>query len=361
MVRLPCNLVLYISSKADTNHTNHIVKHQYYKAVTIPEGAANVLVTEVRSAWNAYIAAGSNIATEYINFHYRIALSHVDLWLAGTIWKYERPSGSPEYLRADAVIRDNVTVFILTNETTEGIRFSFSLPKETASSWRPVGEPVYYWNMTGWEGCDTGCEDVQEREVMCVEVREDGGRRETNESYCNAIEKPLVTRACPLCQYGWNSTEWSQCSARCGEGTVRREVHCAAVREGETMRVSERFCGGMTKPVMVQSCVMEPCRYNWQVGEWGECDVMCGEGWMKRDVTCLLQLKDGELEATVSDSHCSGSKPADSVSCQAESCEHFQWVASEWTEVRVVTVTSVCSLIPRPCVLSLVVRYRVCC
>ena len=75
-------------------------------------------------------------------------------------------------------------------------------------------------------------------------------------------------------------------------------------------------------------------------------------------MTCLLQLKDGELEATVSDSHCSGSKPADSVSCQAESCEHFQWVASEWTEVRVVTVMSVCSLIPRPHALSLAVRYR---
>ena len=352
-----CLVTLFFISPL-TADTNRIVKHQYYRAVTIPDGAANVLVTEVRPSRNAYIAAGSNIETKYINFHYRIAPSHVDLWLAGTVWKYERPSGSPEYLRTDAVIHDNVTVFILTNETTEGIRFSFSLPKETASSWRPVGGPVYYWNTTEWEGCDTGCEGVQEREVMCVEVREDGGRGETNESHCNTIAKPLVTRACPLCQYGWNSTEWSQCNARCGEGTLRREVHCTAVREGETMTVSERFCAETTKPVMVQSCVMEPCRYNWQVGEWGKCDVVCGEGWMNRDVTCLLQLKDGEWEATVSDSHCSGSKPADSVSCQAESCEHFQWVASEWTEVRVVTVMCVCSLIPRPLALSLAVRYR---
>ena len=333
MVRLPCNLVLYISSKAPTDD---LVKHKYYKSVTIPEGAANVLVTEVRSSRNAYIAAGSN--TEYINFGYSIALSHTDLWLAGTVWKYERPDDSPEYLRTGAVIRDNVTVYLLTNETTEGIRFSFSLPKETASSWRSVDGPVYYWNTTEWEGCDTGCESVQEREVMCVEVREDGGRGEMNESYCNAIAKPLVTRACPLCQYGWRPTEWSRCSARCGEGTVRREVHCTAVREGETMRVNERFCGEMTKPVTVQSCFMEPCRYNWRVSEWGECDVVCGEGWMKREVTCLLQLKDGELEAIISDSHCSGSKPANSVSCQAESCEHFQWVASEWTEVRVMCV-----------------------
>ena len=84
--------------------------------------------------------------------------------------------------------------------------------------------------------------------------------------------------------------------------------------------------------------------------------MVTGEGWMKRDVTCLLQLLDGELEATVNDSQCSGSKPADSVSCQAESCEHFQWVASEWTEVRV--GMCMCSLIPRPPALSLVVRYR---
>ena len=322
--------------------TRTVHKHKYYRAATIHEGAANVLVAELQLSQNAYIAAGSS--TESINFNYRIVWPPMDLLLAGTVWRYERPNGSPEFLRTDDVIHDNVTVYLLTNETTEGIRYSFSLPKETASSWRPVGGPVYYWNSTEWESCDAGCESVQERgvgcveerEVVCVEVREDGGRGETNESYCNGITKPPVTRVYPLCRYEWRSTDWSECSATCGEGTARREVYCTAVREGETMRINERFCGEMTKPVTVQSCFMELCRYNWRVGKWGECDVVCGEGWMKRDVVCLLlnhQVKDGEQGVTVGDSHCGGSKPPDSISCQAESCEHFQWVATKWTEV----------------------------
>ena len=299
-------------------------------------------MTEVRPSRDSFLAAGTT--TESINSGYRILWSGLsDLWFAGTIWWYERPHTSPEYLRTDSVIHDNITIYLLTNKTQEGIQFSFSLPRETASLWTPTGQPVYYWNSTEWEGCDADCgEGGQEREVVCVQLAEDGGRVEMNDSYCDTHARPSVRRACMAnaqCLYEWRHTEWSTCSAECGEGVESREVYCLEVSSGET-RVNESHCSAGTEPATTQSCQTEPCRYEWHLSEWGGCDAVCGEGRRKREVVCLwmnLWLKNGKEDeaARVSDSYCSNvSQPADSDSCQAEPCNHFQWVATDWTEVR---------------------------
>ena len=359
-------------------------------------------MTEVRPSRDSYLAAGTT--TESINSGYRILWSGLsDLWFAGTIWWYERPHTSPEYLRTDSVIQDNITIYLLTNKTQEGIQFSFSLPRETASLWTPTGQPVYYWNSTEWEGCDADCgEGGQEREVVCVQLTEDGGRVEMNDSYCDTHARPSVRRACMAdvqCLYEWRHTEWSTCSAECGEGVESREVYCLEVSSGETRvneshcsagtepattqpcqtepcrsyewrhtewstcsaecgegvksrevyclevssgetRVNESHCSAGTEPATTQSCQTEPCRYEWHLSEWGGCDAVCGEGRRKREVVCLwmnLWLKNGKEDeaARVSNSYCSNvSQPADSDSCQAEPCNHFQWVATDWTEVR---------------------------
>ena len=313
---------------------------------------------------DAYLAAGST--TESINSNYRILWSGLsDLWFAGTIWWYERPHNSPEYLRTDSVIQENVTIYLLTNRAQEGIQYFFSLPTETASLWQPTGQPVYYWNSTEWGPCDTACGvGTQEREVACVRLTEDGERVETNDSYCNAHTRPSVRRTCMAgvqCSYEWRHTTWSTCSAECGEGVERREVRCMEVSSRES-RTDDRHCDAATKPAAAQPCHSE-CRYEWHLGEWGGCDVVCGEGWMKRKVVCLwmnLWLRNGKDEeaARVSDSYCSNvSKPADSASCQAEPCRHFQWVPTDWTEVSFVCVC-VCA---RVCVCAcMCVRVCVC-
>jgi len=51
-------------------------------------------------------------------------------------------------------------------------------------------------------------------------------------------------------------------------------------------RTDDRYCDAATKPAAVQPCHSD-CRYEWHLGEWGGCDAVCGEGWMKREVVCL--------------------------------------------------------------------------
>ncbi len=55
--------------------------------------------------------------------------------------------------------------------------------------------------------------------------------------------------------------------------------------------------------------------YSWKTGSWSSCSVDCGGGTQTRDVWC--ERSDG---TRVSDSYCSGTKPATSRSCNTQSC-----------------------------------------
>jgi len=60
----------------------------------------------------------------------------------------------------------------------------------------------------------------------------------------------------------------------------------------------------------------EAYTYSWSIGSYGSCSASCGGGTQTRSVVC--KRSDG---ATVADSHCSGSKPGTTRSCNTQSCK----------------------------------------
>lgn len=82
---------------------------------------------------------------------------------------------------------------------------------------------------------------------------------------CKREEKPeyyeqCYAGDCPKWEFG----AWSGCSARCGEGYMRRLVVC---RNNEGNILDEASCEPSDKPDAIQNCRGETCG-KWYPGEW---------------------------------------------------------------------------------------------
>ena len=314
--------------------------YRYYPAVTIPRGSTRITIEEVTASRHNFIAILGSSSGDILNGNYNVLPSGLSLkFLAGATWTYERPLHATEFLRTDGPIKENVTVYLLANSTYNGIRYTFSVSKDLVGE---ISNAVYYWNMSDWSECSVECgRGEQEREISCTKLLPNGETESVDISSCDPTSRPDTRRPCNpgVCLYEWEAGEWSVCDSVCGEGRQSRTVICKwQKRNGTSEEVDDNFCDSYSEPNHFQSCQVESCRYEWHEEEWGKCDSHCGEGWKKREVVCLwmnLWLSNGgELQsATVSDSHCGDDKPDDSVECDMESCENFQWITTDWSEV----------------------------
>lgn len=70
------------------------------------------------------------------------------------------------------------------------------------------------------------------------------------------------------CSYDWRTSRWSECSAKCGGGTMVRSVRCVNVSGGKMDNVDDRYCSE-EKPTNVTNCAQLRCP-DWNYGAWGE-------------------------------------------------------------------------------------------
>ena len=317
--------------------------YRYYSAVTIPKGSTKITIEEVSPSRHNFIAILGVLSGATLNGNYNVLPNGLSVeFLAGATWTYERPLHATEFLRTEGPISENVTVYLLANSTYDGIRYTFSVPRELVNE---ISEPVYYWNESVWSECSVECGvGEQDREIYCMKLYPNGQIETVDIASCNAATKPDTRRPCNpgACSYTWEAGDWGMCDSVCGEGRQSRTVLCKWLkRNGTSEDIDNSLCDSNSKPSQYQSCQVESCRYEWHAEEWGKCDSYCGEGWMKREVVCLWMnlwlTNGGELKAaTVSDSHCGEEKPENSVKCDdMEPCDNFQWSLSEWSEVSI--------------------------
>lgn len=291
----------------------------------------NILIQEVTPSPDNYIAILGSKSHRARNGDLRVMAEGVsNFQYAGSSWVYERVVGSSEYFKTDGPLKENVTVYLLANSVYDGIRYTFSLPKTEIKA---LKEPVYIWKNESWGDCEADCAwGEQNRSIRCLRL---GANNTEDEDYflCDPLTKPESTQSCYTepCVYTWAVTNWGNCDTVCGEGQEYREVTCEwTKRSGDVDIVSDGHCDADTKPAAVKTCLIK-CIYNWLVSGWDECDVICGKGEQRRNVSCEWEKRNGNTEI-IDDAFCRNEsvKPDTVQACQLEDCV-YTWAVSTWS------------------------------
>ncbi|XP_036145237.1 papilin isoform X3 [Monomorium pharaonis] len=167
------------------------------------------------------------------------------------------------------------------------------------------------WVTSEWSGCEEKCDLIKEtRTTHCA--TQDG--TVYLDDLCDADKKPELERDCEKaknCDFQWFTSQWSECSAKCGSGVQTRKVFCGTFSDDIVKKVSDENCDPEKKFENTKNCTAEePCKGEWFAGPWSKCSKPCDGGDMTRKVICMKDNK------TVPVSQCN----ADDIIFSTEKC-----------------------------------------
>ncbi|XP_055949212.1 papilin-like isoform X1 [Argiope bruennichi] len=143
------------------------------------------------------------------------------------------------------------------------------------------------WIVSEWSKCEDSCSaSVQSREAHCA--NEDGVV--FPDDACDPIKMPELTKPCPksaLCEAMWHTSEWSECSVKCGQGVQSRLVFCGTWENDSVIKIADDKCDPEKKFDSIRNCSAESCAGIWFTGPWNRCSVPCGGGERTRKVLCF--------------------------------------------------------------------------
>lgn len=170
--------------------------------------------------------------------------------------------------------------------------FCIDLPHPPSTRPCNSGPCFYSWHTSQWSQCSEQCGNgTQFCRVYCATQAD----REVEEELCPLELKPVAERTCKEvrgCQVAWGISAWSKCSGTCGKAETHlqhRKVFCKANVGQQIEIVQDEACNAAIKPHDRRACELTGCP-TWLVGEWGECSVTCGEGLRTRNVSCQISL-----------------------------------------------------------------------
>ncbi|XP_071621905.1 ADAMTS-like protein 2 isoform X3 [Heliangelus exortis] len=176
------------------------------------------------------------------------------------------------------------------------------------------------WEMSEWSECSARCGErsVVTRDIRCSE----------EEKLCDASTRPLAEKNCtgPPCDRQWTVSDWGPCSGGCGQGRMIRHVYC---KTSDGRVVPESQCNLETKPLAIHPCGDKNCPSHWLAQDWERCNTTCGRGVKKRIVLCL-EIVNGKIK-TRSPADCDlTKKPMEETTCFERPC--FKWYTTPWSE-----------------------------
>ncbi|XP_030621018.1 A disintegrin and metalloproteinase with thrombospondin motifs 7 [Chanos chanos] len=287
----------------------------------IPEGARDIRIEEVAEAEN-FLALRSNDPEKYfLNGGWTIQWNG-DYKAAGTVFTYER-TGHLENLTSPGPTREPVWIQLLFQETNPGVRYEYTISRDTHLDNIPVSE--FQWIYGSWTECSATCgTGVQRQIVHCVE-RTTGI---VEEHYCDPATRPDDKSAScneNLCPAVWWVGEWQKCSSSCGNsGLTKRTVLCiqgVGLEEQQALEHSE--CQHLPRPESVTPCNTHVlCPADWTTGNWSECSVTCGTGLQRREVICTWNTgADCDPQ----------NKPNSTLECHVEDCPTNDVFGNDWS------------------------------
>ncbi|XP_077162842.1 ADAMTS-like protein 2 isoform X3 [Paroedura picta] len=218
----------------------------------------------------------------------------------------------------------NGTFLELSSDKTINTSSETQFSNATVSAASPQGNRTHKarWESSSWSECSRTCgEGFQFRIVRCWKMISPGFDSSVYSDLCESADlvRPEERKVCrnPACGPQWEMSEWSECTARCGErSTVSRDIRCSE---------EERLCEANPRPPAEKNCSGPPCDRQWTVSDWGPCSGGCGQGRMIRHVYC--KTSDGRV---VPESQCNvETKPLAIHPCGEKNCP-VHWLAQDW-------------------------------
>lgn len=164
----------------------------------------------------------------------------------------------------------------------------------------------YAWRASKWSKCTKGCgRGERSRHVKCIDKVTQQQQPESTCYWHTQHLKPSEHSFCnPEPCLPWQYSPWSECSARCGNGTRERSVSCPKPHK----------CDHDERPSAVSACSQGPC-IDWVLGPWSDCSGCGLNGTQRRSVQCVNQL-----DKKPSEECDSLNKPTLDQSCEASPC-----------------------------------------
>ncbi|KYB26517.1 Papilin-like Protein [Tribolium castaneum] len=157
------------------------------------------------------------------------------------------------------------------------------------------------WITSMWSGCEKCGLTNETRKVQCATA----AGVVYPDNLCDADQKPETVRQCnatkpPTCEYNWYASQWSECSAQCGQGVQTRSLFCGLVGEdGSVKKVENEKCDQNKTYELIRNCTgeVEKCEGEWYSGPWTQCSKPCGGGQRTKKVVCLKDLQVVDVSA----------------------------------------------------------------
>ncbi|XP_021693567.1 papilin isoform X5 [Aedes aegypti] len=186
------------------------------------------------------------------------------------------------------------------------------------------------WYVSKWTPCNKLCgEGEQSRKVICYR-KEDGRITVLDDSEC-VTDKPEEKQTCMLrpCEgVDYIASSWSGCE-ECGSMVETRTVYCAS-KSGTVY--DNKFCANRELPELKRECKSTPCEYQWFTSQWSKCSAVCGNGVQTRSVVC--GVFDGQsLKRADDDYKCDAAlRPENERECEGPAECPGQWFTGPWTD-----------------------------
>uniref|UniRef100_A0A336LKH9 CSON007946 protein n=1 Tax=Culicoides sonorensis TaxID=179676 RepID=A0A336LKH9_CULSO len=268
--------------------TKNPLPNGYVNVATIPAGASNISITELKNSVN-FLVLKTRDNRFVINGDYTVSLSG-QYEAAGTTFDYRRIDGLTnssgqsaerhiegvtEWITCNGPTTEVVQLMVLSQVHNPGIKYEYLIPVQPTS-------------MTTSEE-DIGANELSSSEIDSTNIKHKNVKS-GDISTQRSISVPKRRR------FLWKVVGFSQCSKTCGGGTQTPIIKC--VRESPQRIFNPKRCAHLKQPVLNENqmrCNNQPCPAYWKLSEWTDC--RCGEfneeEYKSREVKCVQELMSG--------------------------------------------------------------------